>query len=583
MPDHRGRAAGAAAMPGGAPPPPPAFEGNPYRDATLPAMLDAVAARFGEREALVFRERRLRYRDVQREVERLARGLLALGLRPGDKVALWLPNRPEWLVVQHACAQIGAVLVALNPRYRVHELDYILRQSDTTTLVLTDHAGPVDFLEILAGVLPGLPTADPDDLRFAGMPELRRIVCLAEDVYGGTLRYRDVLEAGDDPALAPALAERRGQVGPDDVLTLLYTSGTTSFPKGAMISHRNCLPHGWASGERLGLTAEDRVLHTLPFSGTWGGLVIPLMTLTHGAALVLEEAFDPLETLHLIQAERITVWNAVDAMLVAVLDHPDLDRYARSTLRTGGVAMTGGGRHGLFDEVLSRLGMPGAVQPYGMTEVNALALCPSPDDPVELRRQAGVWPAAGLEVRVVDPASGADRPPGEPGELWLRGPLVTRGYYRKPEETAAAFDPAGWFRTGDLAVQDTAGHTVFLGRLKETLRIGHFMVAPAEIEAFLMREPAIAQAFVVGVPDPRLGEVAVAYVIARVGQRVDPEALQAACRGQLASFKVPRRIWVVDDVPRTPGPHGDKVQKAKLREQALRALGLAPGPTAAGG
>ncbi len=550
--------------------------GNPYRDATLPQMLDGVAARFGDREAVVLRERRLTYAALHREVERLARGLLALGVAPGDTVALWLTNRPEWLVVQHACARIGAVVVALNTRYRAHELNYILRQSDATTLVCLDHALHVDFLEILDQVLPGLHAAEPDDLRSERFPELRRVICLSEDVYGGTLRYRDVLEAGDDPAPGTLLRERERAVGPDDVFTLLYTSGTTSFPKGAMISHRNALPHGWASGERLGLTAEDRVLHTLPFSGTWGGLVVPLMTFTRGASLVLEEAFDPLETLHLIQAERITVWNAVDAMLTAVLDHPDLDKYDRASLRTGGVAMTGGGRHGLFDEAVSRLPMPGAVQPYGMTEVNALALCPSPDDPLALRRHAGVRPAAGLEVRVVDPASGADREHGEAGEVLLRGPLVTRGYYRKPEETAAAFDADGWFHTGDLAVQDGAGHTFFLGRLKETLRIGHFMVAPAEIEAFLMSHPAVAQAFVVGVPDPRLGEVAVAYVICRESRTLTGEELQAHCRGTLAGFKVPRHVFVVDDVPRTPGPHGDKVQKGKLREQALAALGLAP-------
>ncbi len=550
------------------------FASNPYRDATLPAMLDVVASRFGERDAVVLRERRLTYRVFHREVTRLARGLLALGVAHGDTVALWLTNRPEWLIVQHACARIGAVLVALNPRYRTHELDYILRQSGARILVLQDHALHIDFLEILADLLPGLHAADPDDVRVERFPTLRRLICLSDDAYGGTLSYRDVIEAGDDPSLGDGLRDRAARVQPDDIFTLLYTSGTTSFPKGAMISHRNCLPHGWASGERIGLGERDRVLHTLPFSGTWGGLVIPLMTLTHGACLVLEEFFDPLDTLQLLARERITVWNAVDTMLTAVLDHPDLDKYDRTALRTGGVAMTGGGRHGLFDEVVGRLGMRGAFQPYGMTEVNALALCPSPDDPIELRRRAGVRPAAGLEVRVVDPESGVDQPPGQAGELRLRGPLVTRGYYRKPEETAATIDAGGWFHTGDLAVQDDAGHTFFLGRIKETLRIGHFMVAPAEIEAFLMRHPKVAQAFVVGVPDPRLGEVAAAYLTLRAGEAATEAELQAYCRGRLAPFKVPRHVFMVEDVPRTPGPHGDKVQKVKLREQALRTLGL---------
>ena len=547
---------------------------NPYRDATLASMLDDVARRHPTREALVFLDRRLTYADVADEVARCARGLLALGVEPGDKVALWLPNRPEWLVVQHAVARIGAVLVALNTRHRAHELDYVLRQSRAAVLVLQDHSGPVDFLERLDAVLPRLHERDPDRLGFERFPELRRIVCLADDVYGGTHRYGDLLDASDDPALAAALRDRLPLVTPDRVFSLLYTSGTTAFPKGAMITHRNAVPHAFAAGERLRLSERDRVLHTLPFPGTWGGLVAPLMTWSHGAALVLTDGFEAGAALHLMEAERITVWNAVDAMLTAVLDHPDLGRRNRSSLRTGAVAMTGGGRDGLLDEVVGRLGMSGVVQPYGMTEVNALALCPSPDDPLELRRHAGVRPAEGIEARVADPGSGADLPPGMAGELLLRGPQVTPGYYDKPEETRAAIDPDGWLHTGDLAVRDEAGHVFFRGRLKETLRIGHQMVAPAEIETFLATHPAIGQAFVVGVPDPRLGEVPVAYVIPRPGAAPTEAEVLAHCRGRLATYKVPRHVFVVPDVARTPGPHGDKVQRAELRADALRLLGV---------
>jgi len=547
--------------------------GNRYRDATLPSMLDDVARRHPIREALVFLDRRLVYADLLREVERCARGLLALGVEPDDKVALWMPNRPEWLVVQHAVARIGAVLVAVNTRHRAHELDYLLRQSGATTLVLQDHAGPVDYLERLDEVLPRLHARDPDRLGFERFPRLRHVVCLADDVYGGTHRYADVVAAGDDPTLEAVLAARRPLVTPDRVFSLLYTSGTTAFPKGAMISHANAVPHAFASGQRLALSERDRVLHTLPFSGTWGGLLIPLMTWSHGATLVVTDGFDARVALHLIEEERITVWNAVDAMLTAVLDHPELERYDRSSLRTGGVAMTGGGRHGLFDEVVGRLGMTGAVQPYGMTEVNALALCPVPDDPIELRRRAGVRPAEGLEARVVNPDTGTDRPPGEAGELLLRGPQVTRGYYEKPEETRAAIDPDGWLHTGDLAVRDDADHVFFIGRLKETLRIGHQMVAPAEIEAFLVTHPKLAQAFVVGVPDPRLGDIPVAYVIPRPGAATTESEIIAHCRGRLAGYKVPRHVFIVPDVPRTRGPHGDKVQRVRLREDALRLLG----------
>jgi fatty-acyl-CoA synthase len=547
--------------------------GNRYRDATLASMLDDVARRHPTRLALVFLERRLSYAEVSCEVERCARGLLALGVQPDDKVALWMPNRPEWLLVQHAAARIGAVLVALNTRYRAHELDYVLRQSNATVLLLQDHSGPVDYLERLDDVLPRLHARDPDRLEFETFPRLRHVVVLADDVYAGSHRYADVLDSGDDPALEAMLRDRRGLITPDRVFSLLYTSGTTAFPKGAMITHRNAVPHAFAAGARLGLSERDRVLHTLPFSGTWGGLVAPLMTWSHGATLVLTDGFDAGGALHLMEAERITVWNAVDAMLTAVIDHPDLARRDRSSLRTGAVAMTGGGRDGLFDEVVGRLGMSGAVQPYGMTEVNALALCPEPGDPLDLRSQAGVRPAEGIEARVVDPERGVDRQPGSAGELLLRGPQVTPGYYEKPEETRAAIDPDGWLHTGDLAVRDEAGHVFFLGRLKETLRIGHQMVAPAEIEAFLVTHPEVGQAFVVGAPDPRLGEVPVAYVIPRPGAAPTEAEVIAHCRGRLASYKVPRHVFVVPDVPRTPGPHGDKVQRAGLRADALRLLG----------
>jgi fatty-acyl-CoA synthase len=361
--------------------------------------------------------------------------------------------------------------------------------------------------------------------------------------------------------------EGRSAVGADDVFTILYTSGTTSFPKGAMITHRNCVPHGWNTGVVLRMTPADRVLHALPAAGTWGGVNVPLATWSHGACLVLVDVFEPGRALSLIERERCTVWNAVDSMLIPVLDHPDLERYARTSLRTGGVAATGGGRHGLFEEVLDRL-IPLAFQPYGMTEVNAMALWHELDEPASVRALPGIRPAPGLEVRVAHPDTHVACKADEEGELQFRGPLVTRGYYHRPEETAAAFTPDGWFRSGDLGVRDAAGRVIFRGRLKETLRISHHMVAPAEIESFLLGHPAVAQAFVVGVPDPVSNEAPVAYVITKPGAHVAEDALRAWCRGKIASFKIPRGIRFVDDVPRTPSPHGDKVQRVKLREMA---------------
>jgi len=548
----------------------PSGNGNPFLRETVGGMLAAMAGRVGDHEAIVAPDRRITYAQFHREAQRVARGLLALGVKKNDKVALWLPTRPEWLFAQYGCAMIGAVVVALNTRYKAHELRYILRQSDATTLVCTDHSGPVDYLETLAEVLPTLGESVPGELLVEDFPMFRRVILEADDPYPGCLRLRDVLEDGDAPEWAAAWSYAAEPVGPEDPFTILYTSGTTSFPKGAVISHWNCLPHGWWCGEVLRLTTADRVLHALPLSGTWGGLCIPMAAFSHGAALILMETFEPAVALRLMEAERVTVWNGVDAMAIPMLEHPDLAWRDRSSLRTGGFAATGGGVQGLFEAVVERIGVRQAFQPYGMTEVNAMALVHDLDEPPESRARAGVWPADGLEARVVDPETGRDQPVDHEGELWVRGRLVTQGYYEKPEETAKAFTPDGWFKTGDLAVRDGAGRIFFIGRLREVLRISHFMVAPGEIEDYLQTHPKVLQAFVIGVPDPRTNEAAVAYVIPRPGcADLTEDDVIAHCRGRIASFKVPRYVRVVADVPRTPGPHGDKVQKARLREMFL--------------
>jgi len=533
---------------------------NPFAHATASSVLDAIAARHGQREAIVFGAERLTFAALRDRARAFAAGLGALGLGGGDALAIWLPNRPLWFIAQYAAASLGIVVVALNPRYRAHELSYILGQSNAVALLLTDRLGPIDYFDTLEALLPELADAVPGELASTRFPKLRHVIVDADDVYPGCHRAADLMDA---PADTPDRA-----VTPDSVFMLLYTSGTTSFPKGAMITHANCVPHGWNCGETLRLTAADRILHALPAAGTWGGVNIPLAAWSHGACLVLMDVFDPLRALQLIEREHCTVLNAVDSMLMPLLDHPDLGRRDLSSLRTGGVAAVGGGRHGLLEDVLERL-VPLAFHPYGMTEVNAMSLVHDLDEPASERLVPGVWPVPGLQARIADPETGAPSGIDTEGELQFRGPLVTRGYYDKPDETRAAFTSDGWFKSGDLGVQDGAGRVIFRGRLKETLRISHHMVAPGEIEAFLLAHPAVGQAFVVGVPDARTNEAPVAYVICKPGVRVTEDELRAWCHGKIASFKIPRGVRFVDDVPRTPSPHGDKVQRVKLREMAL--------------
>jgi fatty-acyl-CoA synthase len=544
---------------------------NPFARATAWSLLDAIAARHPQREAIVFGDERLTFAALRDRARAFATGLAALGLGTGDTLAIWLPNRPLWFVAQYAAASLGVVVVALNPRYRVHELSYILGQSNAAALLLTDRLGAVDYFDTLEAVLPELTDAVPGELTSARLPKLRHVIVDAEDVYPGCLRASDLFVAGSARPVQTAgglPGERRGSVTPDSTFTILYTSGTTSFPKGALITHANCVPHGWNVGETLRLTSADRVLHALPAAGTWGGVNIPLTAWSHGACLVLMDVFDPLRALMLIERERCTVWNAVDNMLIPLLDHPEVGRRDLSSLRTGGVAATGGGRHGLLEEVLERL-MPLAFQPYGMTEVNAMALLHELDEPAAERLVPGIWPAPGLQARIAHPDTGAPARVDEEGELQFRGALVTPGYHDKPEETKAAFTADGWFKSGDLGRQDDRGRIIFSGRLKETLRISHHMVAPGEIEGFLLAHPAVAQAFVVGIPDPKTNEAPVAYVIRKADARVSEEELRAWCHGKIASFKIPRRVRFVDDVPRTPSPHGEKVQRVRLREMAL--------------
>ena len=543
---------------------------NPFAGATVSQLLDVVAARYGAREAIVCGDARLTFTELRDRVRAFAGGLAALGLGRGDALAIWLPNRPQWFVAQHAAARLGIVVVALNPRYRAHELSYILAQSNATALLLTDRLGTVDYFDTIEEVLPELAEAVPGELASARFPKLRHVIVDSEDVYPGCISATDLMAVSEPQTISngPPTA-RAGLADPatTDLFTILYTSGTTSFPKGAMITHANCVPHGWSCGETLRLTPADRVLHALPAAGTWGGVNIPLTAWSHGACLVLMESFDPLHALHLIERERCTVLNAVDNMLIPMLDHPELGRRDVSSLRTGGVAAVGGGRHGLLEDVLDRL-VPLAFHPYGMTEVNAMSLVHSLDEPAAERLVPGVWPAPGLEARIAHPDTGAPAGVDVEGELQFRGPLVTPGYYDKPDETRAAFTADGWFKTGDLGVQDERGRTIFRGRLKETLRISHHMVAPGEIEAFLGAHPAIAQVFVVGIPDAKTNEAPVAYVIRKSGASLTEDELRGWCHGRIASFKIPRGVRFVDDVPRTPSPHGDKVQRVKLREMA---------------
>ncbi len=529
----------------------------------LPAQ---AAALWGEREALYFAGQRWRYDALNREVDRVAKGLMAIGVERGEHVALWMTNRPEWVFLAFAIAKVGGVLVPLNTRYRTADVAYTVQQSDSATWISIDRSGPVDYAAMLREVLPNLGAQDPCALSIDGFPRLRHLVLVGDQPEQGTLPWAAMMARGETVSEAE-LAARAASVDPDDPVMIGYTSGTTGHPKGALHSHimvRNLRDRA----SRIGLTHDDAVLNPLPLFHMYGfseGALIPLVT---GCRHILLDGFDADECLRLIEAERATITHGFDTHYKDYLDAKARTPRDLSSLRFGtlpaGMSSTAPIAHRVQEEMCPTL------SGWGMTETFTFATVSFQNSTAEQRAEASGFPAPGFEYRVVDPETGADKPIGEQGELLVRAYMITRGYYNKPKETAEAIDAEGWLHTGDTAAIRADGHVRFIGRFKDQLKVGGENVSPAEVEAFLMGHPSVDQVAVVGYPDPRLTEVALAFVVPRADKAVTTDALAAHCKGKIASFKIPRHVLVVESLPMTAS---GKVQKHELRAEALRILG----------
>ncbi len=525
-----------------------------------------AARRWRAREALVHEGARWNYRAFDREVDRLAKGLIALGVEKGEHVALWMTNRAEWLFLIFAIAKIGAVLVPLNTRYRTADVAYTVRQSDSATWISIDRSGPVDYAAMLREVLPGLAAQDPRAADIAAFPRLRRLVLLGETEEPGMLSWDAMLACGGT-VTDEALAARANEVDPDDCVMIGYTSGTTGRPKGVMHSHvmiRNLRERA----NRIGLTFEDAIVNPLPLFHMYGFSEGGLISVIAGCKHVLLQTFDADECMRLVEAEKGTITHGFDTHYKDYLD--SLARTPRdiSSLRFGTFpsGMTSSAK--IARRVQTE--MAPTFTGWGMTETFTYATMSFGNSTTEQRCDGSGFPAPGFEIKVVDPETGREREPGEEGELLIRGYMITQGYYKKPEATAAAIDGDGWLHTGDTALLRADGHIRFVGRYKDQLKVGGENVSPAEVEAFLMAHPAIDQVANVGYPDPRLAEVAVAFVVPADGRTISTVELAAFCKGRIASFKIPRHALTVDALPMTAS---GKVQKHKLPSQALRMLG----------
>ncbi|MEO7002547.1 MAG: AMP-binding protein [Ktedonobacterales bacterium] len=547
---------------------------TPLLGLTIGDMFDRTVARFPANEALISRQQGLRYTYAQLrdEVDRYARGLLALGVRKGDRVGIWAPNRAEWTITQFATAKIGAILVNINPAYRLHELDYALNQSGCSTLVLAPEFRTANYTEMLLTLCPELHHCAPGQLDAHRIPRLRHVVRLGEQPAPGMWGWGEIMERAREVS-RQTLATRQGEQEFDDPINIQYTSGTTGNPKGATLSHHNILNNGYFVARLQGFTDQDRLCIPVPLYHCFGMVMGNLGCVTHGATMIYPaEAFEPAATLEAVQAERCTALYGVPTMFIAELAHPDFATYNLSTLRTGVMAGSPCPVQ-VMREVIDRMHMSEVEICYGMTETSPVSFQTRLDDSVERRVSTVGQIHPHVEVKVVDPTTGQIVPAGEPGELLTRGYSVMLGYWENAEATQRAIDAARWMHTGDLAMMDERGYVNIVGRLKDMVIRGGENVYPREIEEFLYTHPSIADVQVIGVPDAKYGEELMAWVKLKDGQSATQDDLIAFCRGQIASFKIPRYWKFVDGYPMTIT---GKIQKYIMREQAIEELGLRP-------
>jgi fatty-acyl-CoA synthase len=493
---------------------------------------------------------RATYRQLWQETTVLARAFLAMGVQPGERVGIWAPNRFEWVVTQYASARVGAILVNINPAYKAGELAYALRQSGVRLLLLARAFRSSDYLSILA------------DVR-GDCAELRETVILDDEWEALVARASGASEAD--------LAAREGGLQFDDPINIQYTSGTTGFPKGATLSHHNILNNAYFVGHMLGYTEEDRVCIPVPFYHCFGMVMGNLACTAHGACMVVPgEAFDPLLTLETVSSERCTSLYGVPSMFIAELAHPSFGQFDLSSLRTGVMAGSPCPVE-VMRKVQSLMHMPEVTICYGMTETSPVSTQSQRDDPLE-RRVATVGRVhPHVEIKVVDPQTGATVPRGRPGEFCTRGYSVMLGYWNDEAATRQAIDSRGWMRTGDLAIMDAEGYVNIVGRIKDMIIRGGENVYPREVEEFLHTHPDVVEAQVIGVPSERYGEEVMAWVRLRPGASVTATGLDDFCRGQIATFKIPRYWKFVDEFPMTVT---GKIQKFRMREAAIAELGL---------
>jgi len=545
---------------------------TPLLGETIGQCLDRVAATYADDDLLVSVPRGLRftYAEFVKIVDRAAKAFLKLGIRRGDRVAIWSINNYEWVVAQLATARIGAILVNVNPAYRTHELEYVLKESRARALLLIEAFKSSNYLDMFYEVCPEARRSEPGHLDSWRFPHLRSVIFIGGEQHPGMLTRRSFAELGDEMGDA-LLRDEEAQLDIDDVINIQYTSGTTGFPKGVLLTHNNILNNAFSVGQVLGLTPADRVCVPVPFYHCFGMVISNLGAITHGATIVIPSpSFDPAATLRTIQEERCTVLHGVPTMFIEELEQPDFDSFDLSSLRTG--IMAGAPCPVEVMRKVEERMMPDVLIAYGQTEASPATTMTRPGDTLEQRVSTVGRVLPHQELKIVDPATGKTVPRGESGEICFRGYHVMAGYDNMPDKTAEAVDEHGWLHSGDTGTMDDDGYVRITGRIKNMVIRGGENVYPREIEEFLHTLDFVVDAQVVGVPDERLGEELLACLRVHgeaARKPPTPAELRDLCKGKIAHFKIPRYWKIVDEYPVTIT---GKVQKFKLREMAEREL-----------
>lgn len=544
---------------------------KPLLGYTVGEMLDSIVSHYPHGEALVSRHQELRYtyRELGQAVEELSRALMALGIAKGDRVAIWSQNNAEWVLTQFATGKIGAIMVNINPAYRIPELEYALKQSETKLLILSPSYRTSNYVEMMRQLLPELADSVDGEIDSERFPALKTLVTIGEEEHKGFMSWGHLMERSTDIG-KDDLHTRQSELQFDDPINIQYTSGTTGLPKGATLTHHNIVNNGFFIGEAMGFTHADRLCIPVPFYHCFGMVLGNLACVTHGATMVLpSDKFDAAAVLETLAEEECTAVHGVPTMFSAMMEHPGREKMTFPKLRTGIMAGSPCPIE-LMKQVINVLGAKEITIAYGMTETSPVSFQTTASDPIELRVSTVGRIHPHVEAKIVDKL-GKTVPIGEPGELCTRGYLVMQRYWNDPESTNTAIDVAGWMHTGDLAIMDENGYVNIVGRIKDMISRGGEKIFPREVEEALYTHPAIMEAQVIGVPDKKYGEQVMAWIKLKEGQTLTDPEIREFCKEMMSYFKIPKYIKFVDEFPMTVS---GKVQKYKMREMSIEELGL---------